>query len=329
MSEESDTVVDLDVSISDRTTDNILTPRGGTKRFLTPSPVHLTAEQLLTKRTRQFTGESEISADNIAMPGQSEEHDLTHMGSDDITKVAYKMKNLMFPEIKEMLREQLREDIPKLIKEAVTDATKSLTGEIANLKSQNNLLQNENSNLRKSVKELNVKVNRVELLADSNEQYSRRNSLRIAGIPTVEGESTDAKVIELANDMGVNISESDIDRSHRVGPFRRGQRALIVKFTSYRARQKLFAIRKDLRKSDKHRDVFINEDITSRRSKLLFSARQLVRERRLRAAYTSDGKIFVKDNDGEKHHITSTDQMTQFSRVQSRAESDDGDGEHI
>ena len=51
------------------------------------------------------------------------------------------------------------------------------------------------------------------------------------------------------------------------------------------------------------------------RSKLLYNARKLVREKRLRAAYTSDGKIFIKDNDGEKHLITSQEQLTPFSTV--------------
>ena len=48
------------------------------------------------------------------------------------------------------------------------------------------------------------------------------------------------------------IHESDIDRSHRVGPTKNG---IIVKFTSYRAHQKLLVVRKDLRKSDKNKNV--------------------------------------------------------------------------
>ena len=75
---------------------------------------------------------------------------------------------------------------------------------------------------------------------------------------------TDTKIMELANDIGVPLHECDIERSHRVGSIKNGQRAIIVKLTSYRACQRLFAVRKDLRKSAKYKHVFINEDITSR-----------------------------------------------------------------
>lgn len=93
-----------------------------------------------------------------------------------------------------------------------------------------------------------------------------------------------------------------------------------MKFTNYRARQKLFAIRNDLRKSDKYKYIYINEDMTFRRGKLLFNARKLVHES---AACRSDGKIFIKDNKGEKHFITTQEQITLLSTTDLRPESDD------
>ena len=75
--------------------------------------------------------------------------------------------------------------------------------------------------------------------------------------------------------MSVDLRQSDTDRSHRVEQFKSGQRALLVKFTNYRAQQKLFSARKNLRNSDKLQDVFINEDLTSRRSQLLSEAPKL------------------------------------------------------
>ena len=175
---------------------------------------------------------------------------------------------------------------------------------------------------QETVKDLNEKMTKVELPAHRNEQSSRRNSLRISGIPLEKNDMTDTKIMELANDIGVPLHECDIERSHRVGPTKNGQRAIIVKLTSYRVCQRLFAVCKDLRKSAKYKHVFINEDITSRRSKLLYNARKLVREKRLRAAYTSDGRIFIKDNDGEKHLITSQEQLTTFSTVDPQTDSE-------
>ena len=84
-------------------------------------------------------------------------------------------------------------------------------------------------------------------------------------------------VLKVANKAAVNIQLSDIDRFHRVGPIRGGKCAIIVKVTSYRARQQLFAIKKNLRKIEHYRDVCINEDLTARRGNLLFTACHLVR----------------------------------------------------
>ena len=311
------------------------TPKGGTKRLLTPSPANLSSEQSLFKRTRQISGETELLFESEAEPELEESigmatekykgDEVFHMGSDDIIKVALKLKEVMFPEIKEMIKEQIRDEIPAVVNTAVKEATKTLKDEISHLKTENSSLKKENSNLKKSVDSLRSAEKKVELLADNNEQYSRRNSLRITGIPIEANESTDEQVLDLATDMGVDLHLSEIDRSHRVGQLQNGQRALIVKFTSYRARQELFSLRKNLRYHDTRKNVFINEDLTSQRSKLLSEARKLVRERRLRAAYTGDGKIFIKDNENARHFITTKDQLREYSTVEPRQDSEDED----
>ena len=79
------------------------TAKGGIKHFLTSSPVCLSSEQSLFKRTKQFAGETELlseTVESVDMAGKFEGQETFHMGSDDITKVVVMMKELMFPEIK-------------------------------------------------------------------------------------------------------------------------------------------------------------------------------------------------------------------------------------
>ena len=53
---------------------------------------------------------------------------------------------------------------------------------------------------------------------DEHEQYSRRNILRISGLPESESSSNET-VVKLCNEMlDVPITIMDIDRSHRIGP---------------------------------------------------------------------------------------------------------------
>lgn len=75
---------------------------------------------------------------------------------------------------------------------------------------------------------------------DASEQYSRRNSLRISGIPETVNEDTDQVVLHVAETVGVNILPSGIDRSHRLGKSgNRQTQDILVKFTSYRARERV------------------------------------------------------------------------------------------
>ena len=102
------------------------------------------------------------------------------------------------------------------------------------------------------------------------------------------------------------MSPDDTDRSHRVGKVDNRSRTvpgagtrhrdIIVKFATYNAKQRLFMKRKDLRDIEERPNVFINEDLTKTRSKLLFDARSLVRVNKLKTAYSSDGKIFIRNN---------------------------------
>ena len=96
---------------------------------------------------------------------------------------------------------------------------------------------------------------RYELLErklDDGEQYSRRTSLRINGIKYTGKETSEEsmqKVKEEVEKLGVNLSDSDYDRAHRVSrPVdKQGNivkhRQMIVKFTSFHARTLVYKSR--------------------------------------------------------------------------------------
>ena len=73
------------------------------------------------------------------------------------------------------------------------------------------------SKLEKTVAIHELESNNRKLENDALEQYGRRNILRVSGIPKSENEYTDHIILHLASDMGVPMSSSDINRSHRIG----------------------------------------------------------------------------------------------------------------
>jgi exosome complex exonuclease DIS3/RRP44 len=190
---------------------------------------------------------------------------------------------------------------------------------------------------------LQNRISHLESEADNGQQYSRRNSLRVSGVPEeglhafpgdmhvsdeakhkstfcTEDESydsgenvsvspmastnsTDSKIIDLATSLGINISLTDIDRSHRIGMKNSDKpRDIIVKFTSYRARNIFYRSKIGL-KSHGFSGIFVNEDLTRTRSKLFYQARQLVKNNFILSAWTFDGAVIVKDANRKIHRI--------------------------
>ena len=71
------------------------------------------------------------------------------------------------------------------------------------------------------------------IVVDKNEMYSRKDALRITGIPADQTESNtqlEDKVINIAEKIGVKISRSDISVTHRLKPTKNGAHPVICKF---------------------------------------------------------------------------------------------------
>ena len=177
-----------------------------------------------------------------------------------------------------------------------------------------------NKRLKKMEKELAAKdehittlekrIEDLEAKADDQEQYSRRTSVRIYGVPETPGED----VLSLSKDLfeKVNLSPS-INRVHRVGPLRKSSpanpsssnetadanpsptspRPILCQFVSYPDKAAVMKRRKDL--SDEYPDVHVNEDLTRKRANILFEARKLKRAKTIKDCWSFDGRLAIRD----------------------------------
>ena len=108
--------------------------------------------------------------------------------------------------------------------------------------------------LEKEIKKKDEKINQlektIENLAekqklsseiDDLEQYSRRNCLVLHGVNESNNENTNEIIIKtFSEELGVEIKEDDLDRSHRLGKPKRKDnklRPIIVKFARYAVRR--------------------------------------------------------------------------------------------
>ena len=163
--------------------------------------------------------------------------------------------------------------------------------------------------LNKSVESLRKKVEKqLYDQQDNIEQYTRKNSLEIHGIPEELYTSTEDVIIKLGEQLQVPISPEDIEISHKLYSGKNNPKNIIVKFISHKKKSQLYKKRTELRKiklvdmfpgssmaaTAKFRGLFINENLTSYRKHIMKKANNLKKDNLLQNVWTLDGKIFVK-----------------------------------
>ena len=79
-------------------------------------------------------------------------------------------------------------------------------------------------------------------------------------------------------------------------------------------------------KNDYPHEVFFSDDLTSKRAKLAFRARQLMRSKKIAETWVYDSKIFVKDNHGRiSRPIRGEKDLLKFEKPPQEEANNDGD----
>jgi len=137
-------------------------------------------------------------------------------------------------------------------------------------------------------------ITRLTYENDRLSQYTRRESVRIAGVKMEQGETAqgvEGKALKVFSDVGVKISPDDIAAVHRAGRPKNGTQPILVKFVSRKKRQEVMTMKKALKEKPECRGIFINDDLTPLRARLLGFVQRLDGVER---AWTTDGRIFAR-----------------------------------
>ena len=205
---------------------------------------------------------------------------------------AAKVDGAMIGEIMAQLVTTMQPVLIKAITVAVCASTKQIVTDIMKETAK------ETHVLKKEVNELKrvIQVQRFDL--DRLEQYGRRETIRINGIPETEGGDTNDIVKQLAADIGVSITTADISVSHRM-PGRPGTaKTIIAKFVRRDVKASVMRNKRKLRENDKRRGVYVNEDLTPLRAKL---SKVLRSDPAIKKVWSIDGRIFcVINEDGRE-----------------------------
>ena len=186
------------------------------------------------------------------------------------------------------LLDKLTIDMKITIENSLTNALLSLLPreEITSLKEELVI-----SNNKVNVLENNIII--ANIRSDECDQYSRNNNLKIAGLLLLDDDSHKNAIIVLGKLFNVAILNSDISSTYNV-PTKSKLTSTIVRFTRNCVRNELYMARKDI-KTKLNNKLFINEDLTLQRSKLIHV---LQRDEIIHRAWSYNGNICCSTKSG-------------------------------
>ena len=228
-------------------------------------------------------------------------------------------------EFKDLIKSAVADSVTKEL-QTLRDQLEQTDGKVMDLENDLKAKGTIITSLQKEQKSNTEEITSLKRSLNDAEQYSRRNCLRLYGIPEDGQEDTDTVMLKLASkELNVKLRPEDIDRSHRIGAPRiatRGEKAkprrpIIVKFSTYRARHLVIKNRKLL----KGKRMGIDEDLTAVNRNLLQKANEEVKQNNnLMAAWSTYGRITVlvkaTNNKSVRKRISSISDLETLSRLQ-------------
>ncbi|XP_071501252.1 uncharacterized protein [Diadema antillarum] len=256
--------------------------------------------------------------DNTLRNAIEEQIALSLRSSSLVKRIADDVYDVIATKLEERVVEKVYQAVSLDLKK-YTDEVGAMKQKIAEMKKETKVLQDEK---------------------DNAEQYSRRNCLRIYGIPEGPDERTDELVLDIFNTkLGLAVQPDAIDRSHRISARpkkdadqgresstsasngrqdadrgressastsyasatrRNKPRPVIVKFSRYNVRHDVYRARTRLKNADGPK-LWIREDLTARRATLFW---ELVNSNKSKSCWTQDGNIFaLRTRDSKKISI--------------------------
>ena len=115
----------------------------------------------------------------------------------------------------------------------------SLNSSIIKLEKENTALENKWNVARKRTDKEDIAE--LYILQDTFEQYTRKQSLEICGIPDNAYSTTKEAVLKLAETSDIPLSPGDKNISHKIK--RKGASTILVKFQSHKSKSRFYKAR--------------------------------------------------------------------------------------
>ena len=152
---------------------------------------------------------------------------------------------------------------------------------------------------------------------DNIGQYSRRDNLKIIGVPALPDEDISQIVVDIVKHTGVQLEKDDISIAHHINTYHdtvdsntnKKAPSIICKLKSGNKRSKIFDAKRQIRvkPSPPHPTAGIYDDVTPLRSRILYALRNKKVEgsdkKKCEFVWSREGRIYCRTEDESKQKV--------------------------
>ncbi|XP_039299185.1 uncharacterized protein LOC120355022 [Nilaparvata lugens] len=204
---------------------------------------------------------------------------------------------------------------------AIGACTAKMNENFATLSAQAQLIKDQQTTINELLSEnatLNKRLDAVELHADRNEQYSRRNLLEIHGIPSIPNEDVVGTVLSVCRSVGLDFKRQSIIGCHRLKKRNnRPSAGIVVKFLCRDDAEALLQKRKVKHNLNTEHigiggqamPIYINRSMTERRRQLFAKAKKLQRDKGFRYVWADrNGTLKIRPTEGGRIFVVNSEE---------------------
>ncbi len=186
----------------------------------------------------------------------------------------------------------------------LSSKVQDMSDEIGNLQQSDAKQRRKIEQLQQNNADVKSSLRNADIMIDVIQQKQYHKDLQIVGMPEPKDADDRKQLIKLSKEkMGIKLKSSDIKEITRMGKKTDSSfpRNLIVSFHDKSIKEKLCEHKKKLTPhKDPKRNIYLNDHLTKHRQNLLYAARQLVKSKKLFAAWSQGGNILVRKKESSK-----------------------------
>lgn len=217
------------------------------------------------------------------------------MTKDDIETFITKTVESVLKGMEDKIKRQVEEQVKKKVDETVTE----LTDRLDYMVYENGEIKDRLDKVEDQLKEEKAKTRTAIEKSNFNEQYSRKNNVKIMGVTVLDDETETnltAKVLSIIKEkINVDIEQSEILAIHRI-PSKLNPKPVLVKLKNNSVKTRLMKNRKTM-KEQGHKLV---DDVTKKNTELIS---RLLKHEKIDSAWFFNGFIYGKTTDGKRYRF--------------------------